>query len=77
MGKPSYKIISKKCYDSVISWNKKKNFKNFCMVYKYSFRFKYLWQRPFWRVWRIIRNTWILKEKYLQFELVDRSEFKD
>lgn len=72
---PSYNI-SKECYNSVVNWNKKKNFKNFCMVYKYGFRFEYLWQRPLWRTWRIIRNTWILKEKYLQFELVDRSELK-
>ena len=73
---PSYRNISKECYDSVINWNKKKSLKNFCMVYKNAFRFEHLWQRPFFRVWRIIRNTWMLKEKYLQFELVDRSEFK-
>jgi len=47
----SYKNISKDCYNSIVNWNKKKNFKNFCMVYKYGFRFEYLWQRPLWRVW--------------------------
>lgn len=68
--------ISKDCYNSIINWNRKKNFKNFCMVYKHGFDFKYLWQRPFWRTWRIIRNTWILKEKYQQFNLIDKSELK-
>lgn len=72
---PSYNI-SKECYNSVVNWNKKKNFKNFCMVYKYSFRFRYLWQRPLWRTWRIIRNTWILKEKYQKFNSINESELR-
>ncbi len=68
--------ISENSYNSIISWNEKKNFKNFCMVYKYAFKFKYLWQRPFWRVWRIVRNTWILKEKYQAFNSIDKSKLK-
>ena len=72
---PSYNI-SKECYNSVVNWNKKKNFKNFCMVYKYSFRFRYLWQRPLGRTWRIIRNTWILKEKYQKFNSINESELR-
>lgn len=71
----SFYKIPKDGYDSIINWNKKKNFKNFCMVYKYGFTLKYLWQRPLWRVWRIIRNTWILKI-YQKFNSIDRSELR-
>lgn len=52
---------TEKFYIVISNWVKKKNFKNFCQVYKYGFTYKHLWNRPLWRVWRIIRNTWINK----------------
>lgn len=61
------------CYNSIANWNRKKNFKNFCMVYKYGFYLEHLWQRPLWRVWRIVRNTWVSK-KYQEFTSVKGAE---
>lgn len=69
-------MISKNSYNAIDNWNKKKNLKNFCMLYKHGFTYKNLWQRPLWRVWRIIRNTWIIKTKYNDIYLLDESKLK-
>ena len=70
-----WREVPKTYYDAVDAWNKKKNLKNFYGVYVNGFRFKHLWQRPLWRVWRVIRNTWINK-KYQLIYFVDREQMK-
>ena len=66
-------MITKKQYEIIDNWNNKKSFKNFCLLYKYGFTYKYLFIRPLWRLWRIFRNTCINK-KYLDIYTLDEQK---
>lgn len=59
-------------YTIIDNWNRNKNFKNFCNLYKYGFTYKYFWFRPLWRLWRIFRNTYISKS-YLKIYEVNKD----
>jgi len=57
-------MITTEEYNIINDWNKKKNLKNFYNLYKNGFRFKRIWSRPVFRVYRIIRNT--VTKRYLK-----------
>ena len=48
---------NKKAYDAIIRWVENPSIKNFFKLYKDGFIIRFIWWRPLWRIWRIIRNT--------------------
>lgn len=62
------RMITKVQYLAMDNWLKKKNWKNFKTLFILGFELKG-WQRPVWKCWRIIRNTWITKIYYNIYEL--------
>jgi hypothetical protein len=56
-------MIERKFYEAIIAWNKKKNFSTFVQMYRDGFD-----STAFcgFRVWRIIRNTFIGRYKDLE-----------
>ena len=61
-------MITKIQYLAIDNWLKEKSWKNFKALFILGFNLKY-WQRPFWKCWRIVRNTWIIKTYYNIYEL--------
>lgn len=65
-------------YNAISNWNRKKNIRNFIMVHKYGFvkrRSKPLIEYlPFWKTYRIIRNTLTGRYKRLEIELQNWSK---
>lgn len=68
-------MITKTQYIVIDNWNKNKNWKNFKALFILGFNLKG-WQRPVWKCWRIIRNTWINKI-YLNIYEVDVDKLKN
>ena len=62
------KIITKVQYTAIDNWLKEKTFQNFKTLFIFGFNLKG-WQRPIWKCWRIIRNTWITKIYYDIYKL--------
>ena len=48
---------NKKGYDAIVHWVENPSIKNFFKLYRDGFTFRFIWWRPLWRIWRIIRNT--------------------
>ena len=48
---------NKKAYNAIVIWVKNPSIKNFFKLYKDGFLIRFIWWRPLWRIWRIIRNT--------------------
>lgn len=48
---------NKKAYDAIVCWVEKPSVKNFFKLYRDGFTIRFIWWRPLWRIWRIIRNT--------------------
>ena len=48
-------------------WNQRHSIRNFLRMYRHGFNYKWLIWRPLWRIWRIIRNTY-LTDNYLMLE---------
>ena len=61
-------MITKVQYTAIDSWLKEKTFQNFKTLFIFGFNLKG-WQRPIWKCWRIIRNTWITKIYYEIYKL--------
>ena len=68
-------MITKVQYLVIDNWLKEKSFQNFKTLFVFGFNLKD-WQRPIWKCWRIIRNTWINK-KYLEIYEIDIDKLKD
>lgn len=61
-------MITKVQYLVIDNWLKEKSWQNFKALFILGFNLKG-WQRPIWKCWRIIRNTWITKNYYNIYEL--------
>lgn len=61
-------MITKQQYIAIDNWLNDKNFKNFKTLFIVGFNLK-KWQRPIWKCWRIVRNTWINKIYYNIYEI--------
>lgn len=61
-------MITKIQYIAIDNWLKEKTWDNFKALFVLGFNLK-KWQRPIWKIWRIIRNTWITKIYYNIYEL--------
>ena len=61
-------MITKVQYLTIDNWLKKKSWKNFKTLFIFGFNLK-SWQRPVWKCWRIVRNTWITKTYYDIYKL--------
>ena len=61
-------MITKTQYLAIDNWLKEKSWKNFKALFILGFNLK-SWQRPIWKCWRIIRNTWITKIYYNIYKL--------
>lgn len=61
-------MIKKVQYIAIDNWLKKKSWKNFKTLFILGFELKG-WQRPIWKCWRIVRNTWINKIYYNIYDL--------
>ena len=48
---------NKKAYNAIVCWVENPSIKNFFKLYKDGFFIRFIWWRPLWRIWRIIRNT--------------------
>ena len=48
---------NKRGYDAIVNWVENPSIKNFFKLYKDGFTIRFIWWRPLWRIWRIIRNT--------------------
>ena len=68
-------MITKTQYIVIDNWNKNKNWKNFKALFILDFNLK-SWQRPIWKCWRIVRNTWINK-KYLEIYEINVDKLKN
>ena len=68
-------MITKTQYIVIDNWNKNKNWKNFKALFILGFNLK-SWQRPIWKCWRIVRNTWINK-KYLEIYEINLDKLKN
>lgn len=68
-------MITKTQYIVIDNWNKNKNWKNFKALFILGFNLKG-WQRPIWKCWRIVRNTWINK-LYLEIYEIDVDKLKN
>lgn len=53
--------MEQKGFIAIYNWVNHKSIKNFINVYRDSFRFRFMWWRPLWRCWRIIKHTYIDK----------------
>ena len=61
-------MITKEQYLVIDNWLKEKSLRNFKTLFILGFNLKG-WQRPVWKCWRIVRNTWITKKYYNIYEL--------
>ena len=61
-------MITKEQYLVIDNWLKEKSLRNFKVLFLLGFNLKG-WQRPVWKCWRIVRNTWITKKYYNIYEL--------
>ena len=61
-------MITKAQYSAIDNWLKEKSLRNFKALFILGFSLK-CWQRPVWKCWRIVRNTWITKKYYNIYEL--------
>ena len=61
-------MITKIQYLVIDNWLKEKSWQNFKVLFILGFNLK-SWQRPIWKSWRIVRNTWITKIYYNIYEL--------
>ena len=61
-------MITKLQYLAIDNWLKKKTVQNFKTLFIVGFNLKG-WQRPIWKCWRIVRNTWITKNYYNIYKL--------
>ena len=68
-------MITKTQYIVIDNWNKNKNWKNFKVLFILGFNLK-SWQRPIWKCWRIVRNTWVNK-KYLEIYEINVDKLKN
>ena len=68
-------MITKTQYIIIDNWNKNKNWKNFKALFILGFNLK-SWQRPIWKCWRIVRNTWVNK-KYLEIYEINVDKLKN
>ena len=68
-------MITKTQYIVIDNWNKNKNWKNFKALFILGFNLK-SWQRPIWKCWRIVRNTWVNK-KYLEIYEINVDKLKN
>lgn len=53
----NYDEEGKKVYNAIVCWVENPSIKNFLKLYKDGFLIRFVWWRPLWRIWRIIRNT--------------------
>ena len=61
-------MITKLQYLAIDNWLKEKTLQNFKTLFIVGFNLKG-WQRPIWKCWRIVRNTWITKNYYNIYKL--------
>ena len=61
-------MITKSQYLAIDNWLKEKSLRNFKTLIIFGFNLK-CWQRPLWKCWRIVRNTWITKTYYDIYKL--------
>lgn len=52
-------VLKENVYRAIYNWVNHKSFKNFCMLYRDTFTFRFIWWRPLFRCWRIFKHTCI------------------
>lgn len=69
-------MITKIEYLAIHNWLQKKSWKHFKTLFILGFELK-AWQKPLWKCWRIVRNTWITKKYYEIYDLsIDKLKEK-